>query len=1657
MVRNLAPYAKAPNQPQPPITFPIIQQDLSVVDSPDTLIDTPIFADRLYPLNQYGADGGYEQVPDPNGLSNTHSNEGEYGVQDAHIIDEGYQEARTWKAINAYGDGLTVIDSAEAFSTLDVLQLNQGRTGNAQPYPTTFLASFYSPVSILLSPDPLGSNGLLSQDSFIARLGAKVLKKDFQDRIASEIRRRTLGRINLFNANSGTDILGLATGTIPIIEPNYQITVPQNFILSATDFALRLAGSVIPVSTIPGSYFDPNIQLGQSTTIQQLQGAYANVLGQQGPGILLGPTKSGSVLFLQNTGQGQKSRLFKNLDFNRYKPGYERTIFDRLSGGLVADATNNSNYYIGSTTTEPSRILSPSKSLPINQFGKEVQAPVFGPTEIAQLYEGPSREIKLGANGPTYSDGGGIEGGFTWVSPKYKDNAGKKVGPGGDIILEDPDYKESSYVPTESTNLTLKSGSILDQTQRLINSQPQGGKRLQHVGNAIDQVSKVFNDGYKELTKGSRVLSYVGDIGQEKGAEYCRVFAKDTPYLQYNDLQKTNGIVTEGRRFSFSVLDKTYNLNMYPNKREGGQDSTNLVMGGMNGEYAKKYMFSLENLAWRTSNKPGYTVSDLPVCERGPNGGRVMWFPPYDLKFNEGSTANWKSTDFIGRPEPIYTYNNTNRTGSISWKIVVDHPSVLNLIVNKVLASEVNKTRIDSILESFFAGCRKYDLYELAQKYYTVNPNDIFEIQKELQYQDVTTERIQYIKQQVETGVDGTPSTQRSVGGVSVFDFSGYNNLGFYFDNDIPQKGTISSYGTYYGGYISQKSIYQTNSPTTTVPYSSSAAQTAVFFGDVIENNFSKLQEMATNLLNMFTSNPASTAVLNLVGSASAPQTEAYNISLSERRIDSVVKWLSDFTIGDKKLGQYMSSGDGRFVIKKVPKGEGITVDVKPLGKGNQTYGPYNCTDDKDSQQTHAQKIYTVNAMACRRVGVTLTVNENPPDTTETIPGTPSTKVTNNVDVAQSTTQTTKVPTEVSKTVIRDNITKRVLRSLLSECDYFETIKEQTPMVYDNLREKLKFFNPAFHSMTPEGLNARLTFLQQCMRPGDTIPVTQKDGSLSYSNATNTSFGAPPVLILRVGDFFHTKIIPDNLQLTYENLDINPEGIGVQPMIANVTLSFKFVGGHGLANAVDKLQNALTFNYYANTEIYDDRADVTDKSYQVLDKQFLSYFNIQVPPPSISNTPNLDGQKNANTVGVITSATTTQSGTTGEINYQAYMGGIIDSSQTYFQNIFNKNKEVFSQYNNAVMQVWSKKRNYIKGKFSLNLVGSSVNVNLFGKPTTVEQNFDLIFNSFVGDIENGTEGFISFISSPEKNFSTKAIREIKNSYKTYVTNKKSSYQSAITKIIQDVVNQEQLLINNIARNNLITLGTSNVSGTDGLQQSNNFIKLYVTQPTTNVYDKTYTNTLQELNVDSSKIASAITAFYDVIETKTTFTDNKGGKYEGVLLYEIEKIPEGEVFVPFSNSSLFNSVSFQRSYFILNGDVVDNTKYQTFKQQIIGKFISNPSLLGNGDSDISTQFDAYWLTVVKPAFVDENDITKSFLDNMEKERLKNFLIFTPFDGAKVKKYEMTFTTDPNFEPGLKSNRELLIKSLGYSTNQYQTTDTWADVTPSGDYVCKVKLN
>ncbi len=60
---------------------------------------------------------------------------------------------------------------------------------------------------------------------------------------------------------------------------------------------------------------------------------------------------------------------------------------------------------------------------------------------------------------------------------------------------------------------------------------------------------------------------------------------------------------------------------------------------------------------------------------------------------------------------------------------------------------------------------------------------------------------------------------------------------------------------------------------------------------------------------------------------------------------------------------------------------------------------------------------------------------------------------------------------------------------------------------------------------------------------------------------------------------------------SYPQWDLNPEGIGVMPMFAKINIDFNFIGGSDLAGPIARLQNAVSFNYYANTGVYDNRAE----------------------------------------------------------------------------------------------------------------------------------------------------------------------------------------------------------------------------------------------------------------------------------------------------------------------------------------------------------------------------------------------------------------------------------------------------------------------------------
>ena len=1487
IVKNLSPYSVTGtySPPSGAINYETVLSNFSVVDSPNNLnISSPT---NYYVINGFGPDGGYN--------------------------------------LNMYN--FQVLNNAP----------NQG------PYLDSFLPSKYTPYSILLNNNPTGSDGSLSQDSYIAKLGATFLKKAFEDRINFQIYQNTVGVVNLSSLQDPFQAALLATGQQPLIFRNWQITVPENPIVAAADFATRLGGAYWPVSFIPGDYFDENQNNGLPTS--QTSGVLTSV--NQITGGLLGPIlnlkRNPSQIFLGNTGNGQKSALFANLYYNKYKPNYDSSFGGPIGGivGLVNSISNIinpngtvvSSYYIGSPNTEPSEITSPANQIPVNPSGLQVQAPVYGPDEIGKLFEGNISTINFGLGGK----GSSIDGDFVWTSPKYKGNAGFKPTVGGGAGSKDDQFNiiSSKYQSDESTNLKLKEGSILDNTQRLVTSADNvtGPNRLKHVGNAINQVSKVFNDGYKEMTKGSQVVSYSDNTtGAQAGIEYCRVFAKDIPYYTFADLQKTDGITTSGRQFTNSVLDNTYNLNIAPLKNPG---STNIVKGNNDwddkGGYAKKYMFSIENLAWRTSGREGFRVSDLPICERGPNGGRIMWFPPYDIKFSDQSQANWNPTSFIGRPEPIYTYKDTSRSGTLSWKIIVDHPSILNTIVNKQLEG-ASSERINSIIESFFAGCAKFDLYTLASKFNKIPVNELEQIQSAINNPKLTPEELSLLKQSIpaaptnggdQNSGTGGSDTKKTTPDDSAQKFQEkYKDFSFYFDNDIPKKSN-QNFTSLYETYIGQISKYEQIS-SDTFKEGDINRNTTQFF-NLIKNNYDTITGdtgFIVEAYNLLKNNVVDEISISMIGTASAVATDTYNIALSQRRISSVKTFFQNTKVGDNVgLGDFMSGTKPRFkIVSEQGSGENFDKIVVPKDKGGSGES-INCTTnipDKNNKVTPFSQVYSLNAMACRRVNIQAVATKAKPVETKVEDPKPTVI---NTDV-QPIKPTATV--SVSKS-LKQGLSKKVLRALLSECDYFEMIKENDPMIYDSFKDKIKYFNPAFHSMTPEGLNSRLTFLNQCVRPGETIPIIDADGKPKSVDSINTSFGAPPVLILRIGDFYHTKIIPNNLSFSYEPLifDMNPEGIGVQPMIVEVSLGFNIIGGMGLKEPVDQLQNALSFNYYANTEIYDERATATEDT-SALDKKVFDDIVANTGNGKNETVDNQQQNKGGKPIGEI-KKTPLNADVKGEIIYGKVMDNLLDTTKEYNTSIPNQMEKVILQYNYGTLQLVNKKRDYTDGKINTT-DGKEI---IYGKPDIANLTKEL-FQIVIDGINSGTNPIISSIRDDDKNFKG-TINEtiLKQNMIQYVEGMISDYNSGLSIIIQDMVTQENNLLMLIRELNLVS------TKTDGIIEEGLTPKVYnlsgsIKQGDVNSASVGVSDTFTELINDYNTLPKVLTKFIELLKTykgDTPLIDNK---------FDLNST---ETFTPVTNK-LDKKTDDLRFFMVMARVLSDKNKLESFKSFVISGPLTN---------------------------------------------------------------------------------------------------------------------
>ena len=1050
-------------------------------------------------------------------------------------------------------------------------------------------------------------------------------------RIAQNVEKTTLGRVRILDALNGNTAaaLNIITGREPLVESNYSITVdPSNPSGVPTDFLSAVEGQSTPYSIIPGDYLsNPQnplnynsqnpLQLG--TLLNDATGVLASMVGIQGkPKISPRP----SDILIKYMGQGQKNRLFDLLSYSRYSPNY--TILSEVNNVLQNGLQIKSPIQVpGNTYIGDDRYFDVKYSM--SDFWDRT---VRGNYYTSLMFDSGSAELFHKSKNIT--EGGPVGGNLTWYSKGSKNPLGANN--------KEYDSTASNFQSTLSTKFVYRGDSILGNTQALLNSLPSdGGISRSHVANVIDQTSRIFQEGDVKISRGS-AIKYVDKYGQESGVEYCRVWTKDRPYLHLSDTMKRTDII---RKYDGSVLGgkgRPWNMSIGPmsNGKKSFDNSSNIVDGFPNGGgfYAKKYMFSIENLAWKTSNRDGFRVSDLPYCERGPNGGRVMWFPPYDLKVSEQNSARWEENAFLGRPEPIYTYQNTARSGQISFKVVVDHPSILNLLTREVFKN-MSEDEVENYVNAFFAGCKDLDFYSLIQTYTTLDQNDVSLIQAYLNAgtSKETIKKYKYTSTDTTTEVkDSAPDTTNQIPNF---------NAELYFKNDFPKtdgsvSGQTKSMYTELGNtYYQYKNEYLTklkDNLNTLVTDKSNGAQkdritifgppaTSISTNDIntkvsdltgafekLNTNINNYTSYLTTLKNAIKSNTLQDIQINLSTSASEVAEDNYNFYLGVRRAYSVLTDIfKNITADgatppplvwktDEQLKSYFNSGltykdtqqvytfeqlgykgnNGKLTVYYATKGENVKLDNG--GGGNQL----NLNCHTKIYTNYGLKDTAPIAFYCRQsfLIITTTKREQQPTKGKTV------KIPK-LSVSSDDVQVTNKKPSI-------DVMKRIIMKTLTECFYFKQLEDNSPIVFSSLKEKLKYFHPGFHSTTPEGLNSRLTFLLQCLRPGDTIPIKGLSDDADL-NSRNTSFGPPPVCVVRIGDFYHSKIIIRDVGITYDDgpWDMNPEGIGYQPMIANVTLQVNFIGGQGLEKPVERLQNALSSNFFANTEIYDERSEST--------------------------------------------------------------------------------------------------------------------------------------------------------------------------------------------------------------------------------------------------------------------------------------------------------------------------------------------------------------------------------------------------------------------------------------------------------------------------------
>jgi hypothetical protein len=978
---------------------------------------------------------------------------------------------------------------------------------------------------------------LITQQTPLTIIGLAMLGNQFAQNAASHIAQQNFPTIKLANLFDGSKNTHLFTKNI-----NFTITRKP----AVTNFQQFLDAVV---------FYDPasnNPFKGSKTT-------NLNTIPIDG-----NPTVQNSY-YIQQTNSGQITFLINALNQNIYKQGFGSTSTDKALQNAATDAEikfyerknligdhsnplNKYKRYFNFFNANPYSnifINSDASLADINGDAVEdmnIPAPTTVPTqEYAPTQDFIDANFGQSNNNGTGSDYQLNQDANSWVgeSSEFPDTLDSKIVWGKDSIKDDRWNADTrgtfagankSVTTNDNLEVTFNVWSgLLEYTKNLVNASE---------GALVDLTRKAFVKGKNKNVQGfngsalwTANFSTYANSSNTAGQSGVRQHSQLDQYDRFAKAIRFNGNKVYGGNQN-SVLYNSVLPRIHP--------TTPVDANGVPNN--KNLMFSLENLAVRVISKDGVGIIDdeygsqIPICEVGQFNGRQMWFPPYNLELNESSQAKFEPTVMVGRNEPMYSYMYSERSATLTFTLLVDYPQ------NLKNQQYQNPNQHRAIAEFFAFGGNAY-----APAPIIPNTN-----QKTVQNQA----HIDVITGPTNTGEPeiNIPTETKMV-----------------FPNDMPVPGDENTIiDTMYEdiNYQAKAGSFQSNGNKVTVAqnkeifYIIESAYTGTLNVNMkldasllpagfSEYTYSGIKSTLDQKLNYVFGTPANRTMfaINIIGAASKLYKDTYNQSLGLRRANAA-KYLVQ-----QRLKALFPNDDLTGIVINISS-VGSTLSDPKLGTPAEI----------ENSLTIAERFATISFVRTR---------QTPPQKIPTL-GLPDIANINHLKADNLALE------KVGAKQNSKNITQCVYEERKSDVnnDYGDgAILTGFKSIEGN------YYYPVFHTQTPEDFHRRLTFLQQCLRQGAAKHFSTSTDNNGVLRARNSIFGRQPICVLRVGDFFFTKVIIENLQIDYTEAtwDMNPEGFGMQPMIAKVTLQMKVIGGQSLKGPIDALQNAITFNYYANS------------------------------------------------------------------------------------------------------------------------------------------------------------------------------------------------------------------------------------------------------------------------------------------------------------------------------------------------------------------------------------------------------------------------------------------------------------------------------------------